>query len=60
MDFDKILSTMVMVGAEFPAYKALFEQVIALFDKPDQDELKRRYSQAMELSDAAHQRAQEA
>lgn len=59
MDFDTILRTVGLVGAEFPAYKALFDQVVTLFDSDDQDELKRAYSIAMQRSDEAHQRAQE-
>lgn len=59
MDLDKIVKTMLLIGSELPAYRALFDQVLGLFDGADQDELKRRYSIAMQRSDEAHQRAQE-
>lgn len=57
--FDRVLHTATLVGAELPAYKALFDQVVELFSPATQDELKARYAEAIKTSDAAHRRAQE-
>lgn len=59
MNFEKIIQTLVMIGADLPAYRALFEQVVALFDESDQDKLKEQYARAIEAADAAHRAAQD-
>lgn len=58
MNFEAILKTLLMIGAEFPAYRALFEQVVALFEESDQSKLKEEYAKAMAAADAAHRTAQ--
>lgn len=59
MNFEKVLETLLMIGSDLPAYKALFEQVASLFSDDDQDKLKAAYAEAMAASDAAHKAAQE-
>lgn len=59
MNVDKVLQTLLMVGADFPAYKALFDEVMLLFSDADQQTLKDAYTQAMATSDAAHKAAQQ-
>ena len=59
MNFEATLKTLLMIGANFPAYRALFDQVITLFEKSDQEKLKEEYAKAMAAADAAHKAAQE-
>ena len=59
MDIEKVLKTALMIGADLPAYKALFDSVLDLFSETDQDKLKVAYVDAMAASDAAHAKAQE-
>lgn len=58
MNFEKITQTLVMLGSDFPAYRALFEQVVTLFSDSDQERLKIEYEKAMTNADAAHRAAQ--
>jgi hypothetical protein len=58
MDLTKILGTVLQIGADLPAYKALFDQVVATFSDDDQAVLKARYAEMKAKSDAAHAAAQ--
>lgn len=58
MDIRKIIETLLLIGADLPAYKALFDQVLDLFAEDDQAKLKDAYAQARARSDAAHAAAQ--
>ena len=58
LDLQTMIGTVLEIGANTPAYKALFDQVIGLFDNADQAELKDRYAQAIAASDDAHHDAQ--
>lgn len=58
MDIEKILTTVLMIGADLPAYEALLAQVMDLFDDTDQDKLKAAYAEARATADKAHAAAQ--
>lgn len=58
MDLQKILSSLVLIGSDLPAYKALFDQVVLAFAEDDQAALREAYEKAKARSDAAHQAAQ--
>lgn len=58
MDIAKIIQTMLLIGAELPAYKALFDQVVSAFSGEDQATLKQGYADALAAADAAHAAAQ--
>lgn len=59
-DVAKIAKTALMVGSTFPAYKALFDQVVEAFAaEPDkQAALQRSYEEAIGGAEAAHRDAQ--
>ena len=59
MDLNKILSTLTLIGANLPAYKALYDQVIAAFSEKDQAKLQEAYRLAMEENDAGFKRLEE-
>lgn len=54
-----IAATIGMIGSDLPAYKALFEQVVATLGSQDQAALRKTYADAMAASDRAHAAAQE-
>lgn len=58
MDLQSILKTMALIGSGLPAYKALLDQVIDLFDPADQDTLKASYASALADAESAHKAAQ--
>lgn len=58
MDVQKILAATLYVGAELPAFKALFDQVLTVFDENDQVVLKDAYAKAIADSNDAHRDAQ--
>lgn len=58
MNFEAIVKTLLMIGADLPAYRALFEQVVKLFEESDQERLKEQYAETMRIADAAHKEAQ--
>lgn len=58
MNIEAVLKTFLMLGADYPAYRALFLQVLSLFDESDQDKLKAQYEEAIKQADAAHKAAQ--
>ncbi len=55
---EAVLNTLTMVGANTPAYRALYDQVLILVGEEDQDKLKAALAVAMERSDEQHDRAQ--
>lgn len=59
MNVQDILRTLAMVGADLPAYKALFDAAMKLFEPQTQASLKAAYAEAMARSDEAHRKAQE-
>lgn len=59
-DFATILKIVEGAGDAVPAFKALFDQVVATFSEDDQDKLKAAYAEARAKSDAAHVGAQDA
>lgn len=58
MDLEKILSTVVAIGSDLPAYKLLFDQVVASFGEQDQAKLRQTYADALASADKAHAAAQ--
>jgi hypothetical protein len=58
MNLDKLIQTVLMIGADLPAYKALFDQVVATFSETDQDAAKTAYADALAQAKAAHEAAQ--
>lgn len=58
MNLEVILRTMALIGSDLPAYKALLDEVFALFDPADQTKLQESYAQAVAASDKAHAAAQ--
>lgn len=58
MNLDTILKTILMIGSDLPAYKALFDQVVGAFSEEDQEKLKQTYAEAIAASDKAHAAAQ--
>jgi len=58
MDIVKIIQTLTMIGSEFPAYVALFEQVKAQFEESDREKLDLAYAEAQAASDTQHSEAQ--
>lgn len=59
MNFDKIMQTILLIGADTPAYKALFDQIIATMHSDDQAALQTAYDQALDDAAKAHAAAQE-
>lgn len=53
-----ILKTVVMVGSDLPAYRALFDDLVAMLGEEDQRAAKDAYAAAMERAKAAHEAAQ--
>lgn len=53
MDFGKVLKAIELAGSALPAFQALFQQVLPLFNESDQDKLKDAYARARAASDAA-------
>ena len=53
-----ILKTVVMIGSDLPAYKALFDDLVAMLSDEDQKAAKDAYAAAMERARAAHEAAQ--
>lgn len=58
MNFEKILTTIVAIGSDLPAYKQLFEQVLSTFGETDQTKLRETYAQALDAAARAHAAAQ--
>lgn len=58
MNYDAIMQTMLLVGADLPAYKALFDQIISTMHSDDQASLKLAYEDALKAADRAHAAAQ--
>ena len=60
LDIGKILETVLEVGADAPAFVALFNQVVDAFQaEPDkQAELKEGYAEALAKAKAQHEDAQ--
>ena len=58
MDIAKIIQTMLLIGADLPAYKQLLDQVIGAFSGDDQETLKQSYADALAAAKAAHTAAQ--
>lgn len=58
VSLDKVLATLLMIGSNLPAFKALFEQVISTFSEQDQATLKLEYAKAIAAADEAHAAAQ--
>ena len=59
MNVQDILRTLALLGSEMPAYKALFDATMKLFEPQTQESLKAAYAEAMARSDEAHRKAQE-
>jgi hypothetical protein len=53
-----VLNAIGLVGSNAPAFKALFDQVVATFGEDDQAVLQESYAKAMAASDAQHEAAQ--
>lgn len=53
-----ILKTLVLVGADSPAFQALFEQVKGVLGEDDRATLEAAYAKAMDEAAAQHERAQ--
>lgn len=58
MNLDKIAATLLLIGSDLPAFKALFAEVLSTFSEQDQDKLKASYAEAILASDKAHEAAQ--
>ena len=58
MSLSAILNAISLVGSGLPAFKALFDQVLAAFDEKDQATLQAAYADMQARSDAAHEAAQ--
>ena len=58
MNYDAIIQTMLLAGADLPAYKALFDQIVSTMKSDDQEYLKTSYADAMAAADRAHAAAQ--
>ena len=58
MELTSILKTMALIGSNLPAYKALLDQVIGLFEPADQETLKTSYAAALADAKSAHEAAQ--
>lgn len=58
MNIEEIIKTMLLIGSDLPAYKALLDQVVAAFSEDDQALLQQTYADARKRSDAAHEAAQ--
>jgi len=54
LNLETILGIVTQVGVATPAFAALFDQVVDLFEPADQDTLKQAYAAARLASDAAH------
>lgn len=57
--FEKILSSVAMVGSDLPAYKVLFNAILNMLSEQDQEKLKKSYEEALKRADEAHDRAQQ-
>lgn len=53
-----ILKTLVLVGADSPAFQALFEQVKDVLGEDDRATLEAAYAKAMDEAEEQHRRAQ--
>ena len=53
-----LLKTVVMIGSDLPAYKALFDDLVAMLGEEDQQAAKDAYVVAMERAKAAHRAAE--
>lgn len=53
-----LLKTVVMIGSDLPAYKALFDDLVAMMGEEDQQAAKDAYVVAMERAKAAHRAAE--
>lgn len=60
MNFTAILNAINLAGAAAPAFKALLETVLPLFSDGEQDQLKDAYAAAIERSNAAQERFDDA
>jgi hypothetical protein len=58
LNIPSIIATAFEVGSDLPAYKALFDQVVNLFDEDDQETLKAGMAEALAAADAQHRAAQ--
>jgi DNA invertase Pin-like site-specific DNA recombinase len=58
MNLDNILKTILLIGSDLPAYKALFDQVLGAFSENEQEILKQTYAEAIAAADKAHAAAQ--
>ncbi len=54
MDAAKIAETLLLIGSDLPAYRALFGQVLTVLHTSDQDKLRAAYADACAASDRAH------
>lgn len=55
LDLESIVRSVTMVGAQAPAYVALFRSITAALSPADQDTLKSRLQVEMTKSDQAHE-----
>lgn len=58
MNYDAIMQTILLAGADLPAYKALFDQIVSTMHSDDQKSLQAAYSDAMTAATRAHTEAQ--
>lgn len=54
-----VIRAMTLVGSNLPAFKALLDQVMGLFDPADQSTLRAAYEDARKDNDEGHRRLQE-
>ena len=55
---DNILKSLALIGAESAAYKALFDQVLALVGARDEETLRKAYAALVSENDEGHERLQ--
>jgi hypothetical protein len=53
-----LLNTVLLVGSDLPAYKALFDQVVDMLSEDDQATAKEAYEKALADAHTAHRDAQ--
>lgn len=58
MTIDQIIATATSIGSDLPAYKQLFDLVVASHSETDQVKLRASYADALAAADQAHAQAQ--
>lgn len=58
VNIEAIIRTIALVGSDLPAYKALFDQIVASMHSDDQATLQQTYADAMAAAARAHAAAQ--